>query len=49
MLLLCIFYYTYHRISVRYLQDYINECSFRYNHSDINGSFDLAPKNAILF
>ncbi|MEA2016017.1 MAG: IS1595 family transposase [Actinomycetota bacterium] len=41
------FYGTYHRISKKYLQDYINECSFRYNHRDINNSFDLLLANAI--
>jgi len=41
------FYGTYHRISVKYLQDYINECLYRYNHRDINYSFDLLLKNAI--
>ncbi len=28
------FYGTYHRVSVKYLQDYINEISFRYNNRD---------------
>ena len=41
-------YGIYHRISVKYLQDYINEFSFRYNHRDIDNSFDLILKNAIL-
>ncbi len=42
------FYGTYHRVSVKYLQEYINEISFRYNHRDINDSFDLVLKNSIL-
>jgi len=42
------FYGTYHRISVKYLQDYINECSFRYNNRNIDSSFYLLLKNAIL-
>ena len=41
-------YGVYHRISVKYLQTYINEWSFRYNHRNINDSFDLLLKNAIL-
>jgi transposase-like protein len=42
------FYGTYHRISVKYLQDYINECSFRYNNRNIDYSFDLILKNSII-
>ncbi len=42
------FYGTYHRISVKYLQEYINEISFRYNNRNIDSSFDLVLKNAIL-
>lgn len=42
------FYGTYHRISVKYLQDYINECSFRYNNRNIDNSFDIILKNAII-
>jgi len=42
------FYGTYHRISVKYLQTYINEISFRYNHRNIDSSFDLVLRNAIL-
>ncbi len=34
------FYGTYHRISVKYLQEYTNEFSFRYNHRNIDKSFD---------
>ena len=41
------FYGTYHRISVKYLQEYINEISFRYNNRNINESFDLLLANAI--
>jgi len=42
------FYGTYHRISVKYLQEYINEISFRYNHRNINESFDLLLKQATI-
>lgn len=42
------FYGTYHRISVKYMQEYINEISFRYNHRNINESFDLLLGNAVL-
>ncbi len=41
------FYGTYHRISVKYLQEYINEISFRYNNRNIDSSFDLLLKNAV--
>ncbi|MHB8276622.1 MAG: transposase [Candidatus Humimicrobiaceae bacterium] len=41
-------YEIYHHISVKYLQEYINEMSFRYDHRDINNSFDVILKNAIL-
>jgi len=41
-------YGVYHRISVKYLQTYINEFSFRYNNRNIDDSFDLVLKNAIL-
>ena len=43
-----VFYGTYHRISIKYLQTYINEFSFRYNHRNIDSSFDLVLKNAII-
>lgn len=42
------FYGTYHRISKKYLQGYINEISFRYNHRNINESFDLLLENTVL-
>jgi len=42
------FYGTYHRISKKYMQEYINEISFRYNHRNINKSFDLLLGNAVL-
>jgi len=29
------------------LQDYINECSFRYNNRNIDSSFDLVLRNAV--
>ena len=41
-------YGIYHHISLKYMQDYIDEFSFRYNHRDINNSFDLVLRNAIL-
>jgi transposase-like protein len=41
-------YGIYHKVSVKYLQQYINEFSFRYNHREIDSSFDLILKNAIL-
>jgi len=41
-------YGIYHRVSVKYLQQYINEFSFRFNHRDIDSSFDLILKNAVL-
>ena len=43
-----VFYGTYYRILVKYLQEYINEVSFRYNHRNINKSFDLLLENAVL-
>ncbi|GAG90384.1 unnamed protein product, partial [marine sediment metagenome] len=42
-------YGVYHRISVKYLQDYINEFSFRYNHRNIDDSFDLVLRNSIIY
>ena len=42
------FYGTYHRISVKYLQEYINEVNFRYNNRNISKSFDLLLENAVL-
>jgi hypothetical protein len=41
-------YGIYHRISVKYMQAYINEMTFRWNHREIASSFDLLLKNAIL-
>lgn len=38
----------YHHVSVEYLQDYINEFCFRYNHRGDTGMFDLVLKQAIL-
>ncbi len=43
------FYGTYHRISIKYLQEYINEVSFRYNHRNINKSFDLLLEKRFWF
>jgi transposase-like protein len=42
------FYGTYHRISKKYLQYYIKECSFRYKHRNIDNSFDNVLQNSIL-
>jgi len=41
-------YGIYHRVSIKYLQSYIDECSFRYNNRDVDDSFDLVLKNAVL-
>lgn len=41
-------YGIYHKVSVKYLQQYINEFSFRYNHRDIDNSFDVVLRNAVL-
>jgi transposase-like protein len=41
-------YGIYHRISVKYLQAYINEMTFRWNHREIDSSFDLVLRNAII-
>ena len=41
-------YGIYHRISVKYLQAYINEMTFRWNHREIDSSFDIVLRNAIL-
>lgn len=38
----------YHHVSVKYLQNYIDEFCFRFNHRDINQSFDLVLEWAIL-
>ena len=40
-------YGIYHHISLKYMQSYINEFSFRYNYRDIDKSFDLVLRNAI--
>lgn len=40
-------YGIYHRISIKYMQDYINEFSFRYNHRNIDSSFDLVLANSV--
>ncbi len=41
-------YGIYHRVSIKYLQNYINECSIRYNNRNIDISFNLLLKNTIL-
>jgi len=41
-------YGIYHKVSVKYLQQYINEFSFRYNYRGIDSSFDLILRNAVL-
>jgi transposase-like protein len=38
----------YHHVSVEYLQSYINEFCFRYNHRENDGMFDLLLKQAVL-
>ncbi|HEY9746370.1 MAG TPA: IS1595 family transposase [Oculatellaceae cyanobacterium] len=37
----------YHHVSVKHLQDYVNEFCFRYNHRENNGMFDLVLKQAV--
>jgi transposase-like protein len=41
-------YGIYHRISVKYLQDYINEFCFRFNNRNIDNSFDLLMSQSVL-
>ena len=41
-------YGIYYRISVKYLLAYINEMTFIWNHMEIDNSFDLVLRNAIL-
>jgi transposase-like protein len=41
-------YGVYHSISAKYLQNYVDEFSFRYNNRGNKGTFDLLLKNAIL-
>jgi transposase-like protein len=41
-------YGIYHKVSIKYLQEYINEFSFRYNNRNIDESFDILLKNTIL-
>lgn len=38
----------YHHVSVKYLQNYIDEFCFRFNYRNINQSFDLVLERAIL-
>jgi transposase-like protein len=40
-------YGIYHHISLKYMQDYIDEFSFRYNHREIDNGFDLILKNSV--
>jgi transposase-like protein len=41
-------YGIYHHISLKHMQSYIDEFSYRYNHRNINDSFDLLLKNSII-
>jgi transposase len=38
----------YYHVSVKYLQNYNDEFSFRYNNRNINEGFDLLLKNTVL-
>lgn len=40
-------YGIYHQVSVKYLQEYINEFCFRYNNRDVRTAFDLVLANSI--
>lgn len=39
---------TYHAVSPKYLQNYVNEFSFRYNHRDVSSLFDLVLGRVVL-
>ena len=41
-------YGIYHQVSVKYLQEYVNEFCFRYNNRDERAAFDLVLKNALI-
>lgn len=41
-------YGVYHSISSKYLQNYVNEFSFRYNNRENSNTFDLVLKNSVL-
>jgi len=41
-------YGIYHNVSLKYMQSYINEFSFRYNNRNINESFDMILKNSLI-
>lgn len=41
-------YGIYHHISIKYLQNYINEFAYMFNNRNINQSFDLLLKQSIL-
>ena len=41
-------YGIYHQVSVKYLQNYVDEFCFRYNNRDVKQAFDAVLKNAII-
>ncbi len=41
-------YGQYHKVSIRHLQEYLNEFTFKYNHRENRSVFDLLVHNCIL-